>query len=111
MIPTRHLRFDTMEPRRRFLAVLVLGAVAACAHAGEVRDEQAAIGIARRVVAERESWPHGAEFTARATKDGWTVTAWRIDYPNNPGASRFVPGGFRTITFDRAGKVTQYLPG
>lgn len=75
------------------------------------RGEETAIATARRAVAERESWSHGAEFTANPFKDGWVVTAWRIEYPNNKGSSRFVPGGFLSITIDRTGKVTQYLRG
>ena len=62
------------------------------------RGERTAIETARRAVAERESWPHGAEFTAKPIKDGWAVTAWRIENPNNKGSSRFVPGGFRSNT-------------
>ena len=71
----------------------------------------AAISTARRAIAEREMWPHGAEFSAKPFKDGWAVTAWRIEYPNNKGSSRFVPGGFRSIIIDRTGNVTQYLHG
>ena len=75
------------------------------------RGERTAIATARRAVVERESWPHGAEFSAKPYKDGWAITAWRIEYPNSKGSSRFVPGGFRSITIDRTGKVTQYLRG
>jgi hypothetical protein len=107
----RHPRFNIMARLRRFLSALSLVALIGCANAGDDRGEQTAIDAARRAVAERDSWPHGAEFTAKPIKDGWTVTAWRIEYPNNKGASRFVPGGFRSITIDRAGKVTQYFRG
>ena len=100
--------FATLE---RLCAVLLLIAATSCAHGGDDRGEQTAIATARRAVTERDSWPHGAEFTAKPFKDGWAVTAWRIEYPNNKGASRFVPGGFRSITIDRTGKVTQYLRG
>ena len=106
-----HPQFDIIATLRRFLSVLSLVALIGCAHAGDDRGEQTAIVTARRAVAERESWPHGAEFTAKPTKDGWAVTAWRIEYPNKKGASRFVPGGFRSISIDRTGKVTQYVRG
>ena len=79
--------------------------------ATSTQGERTAIATARRAVAKRESWPHGAEFTAKPFKDGWAVTACRIESPNNQGSSHYVPGGFRSITIDRTGKVTQYLRG
>jgi len=70
-----------------------------------------AISIARQEVARRESWPHGAEYSAVPFKDGWRVTALRIEYPENRGSLRFVPDGFRTIVIDRTGRIIAYLGG
>ena len=107
-----HPQSNIIATFRRYLSVLSLVVLTSCAHTElSGTGEQKAIVTARRALAERESWPHGAEFTARPAKDGWAVTAWRIEYPNNKGAARFVPGGFRSISIDRSGKITQYLRG
>ena len=44
-----------------------------------------AIKLARRAIAERESWPYGGEFTAEHRSDRWNVMSWRVEYRERDG--------------------------
>ena len=70
-----------------------------------------AIKLARDEVARNDTWAERAEYTAEASKGGWSVTAWRIERPEKEGSARFVPGGFRSVVIDSKGKVVSYLRG
>jgi hypothetical protein len=67
-------------------------------------EETRVVEIARRAVATNDTWVESAEFQLPQQKpDGrWSVTVWRL--PKEPG-------GFRDISIDTNGRVTDYYRG
>jgi hypothetical protein len=58
------------------------------------------ISAALQVLEEHEDWAKRAEWEVVKTRDGWNVIAWRIEYPNNKGPSRYLPWGYSVIELD-----------
>jgi hypothetical protein len=71
-------------------------------------DQQEAIAAATRAVRQNEDWASRAEYQIQKHRDGWQVTAWRVEHPEAKGNARYVPWGFRTILVDRRGQVAEY---
>jgi hypothetical protein len=65
---------------------------------GRYREQ---ISAARRVLAQNESWADRAEWEVQQTKDGWEVTAWRVERSDRSGSERYLPWGYSVITLDR----------
>lgn len=61
---------------------------------------RAQIAVARQVLEEHEAWAERAEWEVVKTRDGWEVTAWRIEYPGNKGPARYLPWGYSVIELD-----------
>jgi hypothetical protein len=65
---------------------------------GRYREQ---IAVAKRLLAQNESWADRAEWEVEQTDDGWRVIAWRIEHPENQGPSRYLPWGYSVIDLDR----------
>jgi len=65
-------------------------------------DEAKAISIAKAIVADKETWADRAEYTAKRKGEYWSILVWRMPK---------TPGGHRTITLTREGKLIDYLRG
>lgn len=78
---------------------------------GSVRTPEEAVKIVQRHIRESGGDPTREEITAEWSRGQWRVIAWRIVYPNNTGASRFVPGGHQYYMVSPDGGVTKLMPG
>jgi cobalamin biosynthesis Mg chelatase CobN len=58
------------------------------------------IEAARRLLQQKEDWADRAEWEVTKTEDGWRVLAWRVEHPENKGASRYLPWGYSEIDLD-----------
>jgi hypothetical protein len=66
-------------------------------------EEMRIVEIARQAVTTNDTWVEKAEFkTPERNGSAWSVTVWRLPP---------TPGGFRTITINENGKVTDYYRG
>ena len=74
-------------------------------------QQQDAIGIARKAVAQFEDWGDRAEYKIERRGALWRVTAWLVVHPEAKGNQRYVPWGCRTVVVDDAGKVVEYVTG
>lgn len=79
--------------------------------AGSIGTPEQAIAVVQRRVRASGGDPEQLEITARRQRSQWLVTAWRVVYPNNTGASRFTPGGYTTYVVGADGRVIDTLPG
>jgi len=72
--------------------------------APDTLDKTEILAIAQQAVADNDTWVDRAQFEAPRLQSGntWKVDVWRIPK---------VPGGYRTIAIDGAGKVTGYVRG
>lgn len=102
------------------LLVLLLGA--ACARqqyaqrlepavGRQITTENEAIAVVLEEIERRGDDPERYECNARPSEKGWMVVAWRIIYPENVGASRFVPGGFTSYLVSPEGEILMRRPG
>lgn len=64
---------------------------------GRYREQ---IAAARRLLEQKESWSDRAEWEVVRTKDGWEVTAWRVEHPDKKGPERYLPWGYSVIELD-----------
>lgn len=64
---------------------------------GRYREQ---IAAAHRLLAQKESWSDRAEWEVVKTRDGWEVTAWRVEHPDQKGANRYLPWGCSVIELD-----------
>jgi hypothetical protein len=78
---------------------------------GSVRTAEQANEIVRRHIQRSGGDPTREEISALWHNGAWHVTAWRIWYPNNMGASRFVPGGHTSYVLSRDGRIIDTIPG
>lgn len=74
---------------------------------GRYREQ---IEIARRVLQQNETWADRAEWEVSKSSDGWTVTAWRIEQPDQKGPNRYVPWGYSVIELDHRMVAIHYQP-
>jgi hypothetical protein len=67
-------------------------------------EEARIVEIARQAVATNDAWVERAEFhpPRRQPEGGWSVMVWRLPA---------TPGGFRIVTINDSGKVTDYVRG
>jgi hypothetical protein len=93
--PVTEVRFTATQPVKLLL-------VPATQPSGRPIYEQQALAIARKAVEANDTWADRATYEARLIEPGWTVTVWR---------QPTVPGGFRIVTIDSNGKVTNYYRG
>jgi hypothetical protein len=66
------------------------------------------IAAARRVLEQEEDWADRAEWEVTKTDEGWRVIAWRVEHPENKGASRYLPWGYSVIVVDRRMVAVHY---
>ena len=78
---------------------------------GAVRTAEQANDVVRRHIRKAGGDPEKSELTAEWRRGAWHVMAWHIRFPNNTGASRFVPGGHTFYIVSPDGRVTDTLPG
>ena len=75
-------------------------------------SEQQVLDIARKAVQANDTWADRGRFEVKKNADGtWSVMVWRIEGYDMDGKPQFVPGGYRFITIDQQGKVTDYMRG
>jgi hypothetical protein len=74
---------------------------------GRYREQ---IAAAERILAQNEDWADRAEWEVVPEKDGWEVTAWRIEHPEAKGAERYSPVGYSVIELDSRMTPIHYLP-
>jgi len=65
---------------------------------GRYREQ---IAAAKRLLWQKEQWADRVEWEVVESSDGWEVTAWRIEHPENKGPSRYLPWGYSVIELDR----------
>ena len=58
------------------------------------------IMAAKRVLEQRETWADRVEWEVKKYGDGWQVVAWRVEHPENKGASRYLPWGYSVVELD-----------
>ena len=58
------------------------------------------IAVARRALQQNEDWANRAEWEVSKSRDGWTVTAWRVEHPDKKGPARYSPWGYSIIELD-----------
>jgi hypothetical protein len=66
------------------------------------------IAAAAQLLQQKENWADRAEWEVIKTRDGWRVIAWRVEHPEQKGASRYLPWGFSTIELDNRSVPTGY---
>lgn len=71
-------------------------------------EQKDAIDASARAVRQYEDWADRAEYRIQKHRDGWQVTAWRVEHPEAKGNARYLPWGYRVIVVDRRGKVAEY---
>jgi hypothetical protein len=76
-----------------------------------VRTPQQAVALVKRHIRAHGGDPSREEISAQWNGTQWRVWSWRIVYPNNPGSSRFVPGGYTIYMVDTSGLIAAILPG
>jgi hypothetical protein len=59
------------------------------------------IAAAKLLLEQKEDWADRAEWEVVQSDDGWEVTAWRVEHPENKGAARYLPWGYSVIELDR----------
>lgn len=64
---------------------------------GRYREQ---IAVAQRLLAQKEPWSNRVEWEVVKSGDGWEVIAWRIEYPERKGPSRYLPWGYSVIELD-----------
>lgn len=64
---------------------------------GRYREQ---IAAARRLLEQKESWSDRVEWEVVNAKDGWEVTAWRVEHPDKKGPERYLPWGYSVIELD-----------
>jgi hypothetical protein len=74
---------------------------------GRYREQ---IAAALRLLEQKESWADRAEWEVVKTRDGWQVTAWRIEHPDKKGANRYLPWGYSVIELDSRLVAVSYRP-
>ncbi len=75
-------------------------------------DVDKVVEIAKRAVAENDTWADRATYKTKQKDDGtWLVIVWRIMGYDANGKPQFTPGGHRFIDIDPMGKVTNYGRG
>jgi hypothetical protein len=72
---------------------------------GPYRDQ---IAAAKHLLEQNENWANRAEWEVEKTGDGWRVTAWRIEHPENQGPSRYLPWGYSIIDLDSRTVAVHY---
>jgi len=72
---------------------------------GRYRDQ---IAAAQRLLDQKEDWANRAEWEVVRTRDGWEVTAWRVEHPEQKGPSRYVPWGYSVIDLDSRDVAINY---
>ena len=86
-------------------------ASAAAIPTARIKTADDAIAVVRRTIKRNSGDPNGSEYHVTQRGGQWHVMAWRIMYPNNPGAGRFVPGGFTIYTISTEGQIIEIMPG
>jgi hypothetical protein len=66
------------------------------------------IAVAKHLLEQKEDWAERAEWEVLKTEDGWKVTAWRVEHPENKGASRYLPWGYSEIELDNRMVAVHY---
>lgn len=66
------------------------------------------IEVAQRVLEQNEDWGSRAEWEVEKTEDGWEITAWRVEHPENKGPNRYVPWGYSVIKLDSRMNAVDY---
>ena len=72
---------------------------------GRYREQ---IASAKRLLEQKESWADRVEWEVVKTGDGWKVTAWRIEHPEQKGANRYLPWGRSIIDLDSRNVTVDY---
>ena len=72
---------------------------------GRYRDQ---IAAAKHVLEQNEDWAARSEWEVVKSEDGWKVTAWRVEYPEARGGSRYLPWGYSVIELDNRLVATHY---
>lgn len=72
---------------------------------GRYREQ---IAVAKQMLERKEQWADRAEWEVLETRDGWEVTAWRVEHPERKGASRYLPWGYSVIDLDRRVLAVRY---
>lgn len=107
-------------PMPNALPILLAAALSGCAApATDQRQatpapeltETEAMAIVRGEIRNTGRDPALSELSARPAEGQWHVTAWHIRYPENKGATRFVPGGFTSYTIGASGEILTKRPG
>ena len=76
-----------------------------------VAERDRIVDLAKRAVASNDTWAERATYEVQRDRQGWAVTAWRIEGHDVLGRRLYTPGGFRTIKIDEHGNVTDYYRG
>ena len=100
------------------LCFIIVLAVVGCARSGlapkfaEARtpEEARVVAIARKAVAQKETWAIGSSYCVpQRCSNGWTVIVCQIEGYDQNGKPRLVPGGYRMLSIDESGAVTDYV--
>ena len=95
--------------------MLVLLGLAGCSDQASApplsEKEKEMVAVARRAVAQFETWPDNAEYVIERRGQLWRVSAWRVVHPEAKGRQRFVPWGVRIVSIDDTGRVVAYGTG
>ncbi|MBI1842477.1 MAG: hypothetical protein HYR88_16690 [Verrucomicrobia bacterium] len=71
-------------------------------------EYSAQISAARRLLGQKETWAHRAEWEVNRQNDGWEVVAWRVEHPDRRGPLRYLPWGYSVIQLDSRCVPTHY---
>lgn len=74
---------------------------------GRYREQ---IAVAMRLLQQKEDWADRAEWEVLKSRDGWKVTAWRVEHPEAKGPNRYLPWGYSVIELDSRMTVLGYRP-
>lgn len=66
------------------------------------------IASAKRLLQQQEDWADRAEWEVKQTSDGWELTAWRVEHPDQKGANRYLPWGYSVIELDQRMETVHY---
>ena len=97
---------------RAVLLLLLMGCSEAAQRMDHPEDPEGRyrtqIQAAKRLLDQKESWAHRAEWEVRQQGSGWELVAWRVEHPERKGGMRYLPWGYSVIQLDSRNVPVNY---
>jgi hypothetical protein len=106
---------DKRRMARFWTLALLLSLLSGCGGSARMEHPEDPLGryreqitAARRLLEQKENWADRAEWEVAKSGDGWEVTAWRVEHPENKGPNRYLPWGYSVIELDSRAVAVDY---